>query len=132
MPERLKRLEIVYQDAPIYFVTACTAERRKLLATKAIHSAFKKFGDLSPKHGAWVGRDVLMPDHLHLFGAIDRERMSLSAWLKSLKGALSSKFREDAMSAPYSQKGFFDHVLPLTNRIHRNGIMSARIPSGRA
>src|SRR4029077_4786896 len=89
MPERLKRLEIIYQNLPIYFVTACTAAHQKLLAAEANHNTFKKFGDLSPKYGAWVGSYVLMPDHLHLFVAIDSERMSLSAWLKSLKGTLS-------------------------------------------
>jgi putative transposase len=78
MPERLKRLDMVYQNSPIYFVTACIAKRRKLLANEAIHSAFIGFGDRAPNCGAWVGAYVLMPDHVHLFVAIDAERLSLS------------------------------------------------------
>jgi hypothetical protein len=41
MPERLKRLDMVYQNSPIYFVTAGTAKRRKMPANEAIHSALK-------------------------------------------------------------------------------------------
>jgi putative transposase len=111
MPDRLRRPEIIYQDSPIYFVTACTAGRRKLLADKTIHQAFEEFANSSPNYGAWLGSYVLMPDHFHLFVAIDSERMSLSAWLKSLKGTLSSNFRGKGETPPYWQKGFFDHIL---------------------
>ena len=52
-----------------------------------------------------------MLDHLHLFVAIDGERLTLSAWMKSLKGTLSSKLRGQRHAPPYWQKGFFDHVL---------------------
>ena len=111
MPGRLKRLDIVYQNSPIYFVTVCMAERRKLLANEAIHSAFIGFGDSARHCGAWVGAYVLMPDHVHLFVAIDTEKLSLSRWMKSLKGTLSSKLRAAGEAPPFWQKGFFDHVL---------------------
>jgi putative transposase len=51
-----------------------------------------------------------MPDHLHLFVALEDE-LSLSQWMKSLKGTLSSHFRAARLPSPYWQKGFFDHVL---------------------
>ena len=111
MPERLKRLDIVYQHSPIYFVTACAANRRKLLANEAIHNVFKAFAQCAPNYGAWIGAYVFMPDHIHLFVAIDDKRLSLSVWMKSLKGTLSSKLREQGIASPYWQKGFFDHVL---------------------
>jgi putative transposase len=111
MPERLKRLGLVYQHSPIYFVTACREMRRKLLANEAIHSAFKAFGNSAPNCGAWVGAYVFMPDHLHLFVAIDAEQLSLSEWMKSLKGTLSSKLRVQGNAPPYWQNGFFDHFL---------------------
>ena len=109
--QRLKRLDILYQHFPVYFVTACTAKRQKLLASELIHSAFKAFADSAPKYGAWVGAYVLMPDHLHLFLAIDDQKTNLSKWMKSLKGTLSSVLRAEAKPPPYWQKGFFDHVL---------------------
>ncbi len=52
-----------------------------------------------------------MPDHFHLFIAIDDQKLSLSHWVKSLKGTLSSVLRGEGNSLPYWQKGFFDHVL---------------------
>ena len=53
-----------------------------------------------------------MPDHLHAFVVIDGSRLKLSAWMKSLKGALSSELRGTGGTGPYWQKGFFDHILP--------------------
>ena len=50
-----------------------------------------------------------MPDHLHAFVASDG--LSLSAWCKSLKNALSKTLRTIGYEAPHWQKGFFDHVL---------------------
>ena len=111
MPDRLKRLEMIYRDSPIYFVTACTARRREILADPAIHRTFREFAHSSPAHHAWVGAYVLMPNHLHLFVAIDAESISLSSWVKSLKGTLSAKFRQMEQMPPFWQKGFFDHVL---------------------
>jgi REP-associated tyrosine transposase len=110
-PERLRRLEIIFARSPIYFVTACTSRRRKILATKKVHDSFEAFCRTSPEHGAWIGAYVLMPDHLHLFVAIDDEKITLTGWMKSLKNALSSALRSAGVSSPHFQKGFFDHVL---------------------
>jgi putative transposase len=52
-----------------------------------------------------------MPDHFHLFVAIDDEKLSLSDWVKSLKGTLSSVLRREGKPPPFWQKGFFDHML---------------------
>ena len=83
VPERLRRLDVVYQRRPIYFITMCTAERRKLLANPAIHDAFRSFAKAGSDVGAWIGSYILMPDHLHLFVRIDGERLTLSSWLES-------------------------------------------------
>ena len=111
MPDRLRRLDVVYQHSPIYFVTACTANRQNLLTTEEIHTAFRNFAGSGPTYGAWVGAYVLMPDHFHLFVAIDDQRIRLPAWMKSLKGRVSSELRTAGYIPPYWQKGFFDHVL---------------------
>ena len=111
MRQRLKRLDIIYQHFPIYFVTACTAKRQPLLATETVHRTFKAFGASGPTHGAWIGAYVFMPDHFHLFVAIDDQKLNLSVWAKSLKGTLGSAFRAQENCALSWQKGFFDHVL---------------------
>ncbi len=110
-PRRLGRLETVFVDSPIYFVTSCTANRRKVLAQSPIQHALVEFGESGPAHGAWLGRYVLMPDHLHAFVALDEEKITLATWMKSLKNSLSKSLRACGISAPHWQKTFFDHVL---------------------
>ena len=111
MPERLRRLEYSFQRFPIYFVTACTRERRPVLNNPDIHARLVSFGKEGEKRGAWLGAYVLMPDHLHAFVAIDDERFKLSTWIKSMKNALSKTLRMQNVPSPHWQKGFFDHVL---------------------
>ncbi len=106
---RLRRLDRVFVDSPIYFLTACTWDRREILDCEAVHEAFQIFSLNSPQHGAWVGRYVLMPDHLHLFVSVDE--ISLSNWIKSLKNSLSKTLRSAGIDGPHWQKGFFDHLL---------------------
>ena len=76
-----------------------------------MHQAFIEFATNGPKYGAWVGKYVLMPDHVHAFVALDDERTTLPTWLKSLKNTLSKTFRARKISSPHWQKTFFDHVL---------------------
>jgi len=108
---RLHRLDQIFAPFPIYFVTACTRHRRSLLATYKVHDGFVGFARAGADRGAWVGKYVLMPDHFHIFVAIDDERISLAKWAKSLKNSLSKTFRCERVSAPHWQKTFFDHVL---------------------
>jgi len=67
---RLHRLARIYVRSPVYFVTTCTANRRHILATEAIHESLLHFAQEGPEHGAWIGAYVLMPDHVHAFVAI--------------------------------------------------------------
>jgi REP element-mobilizing transposase RayT len=76
--QRLRRLEIMFVRSPIYFVTACTQNRRNILAMPAIHETFLRFGKEGPLHGAWIGAYVIMPDQLHLFVATDDEKIAIS------------------------------------------------------
>jgi REP element-mobilizing transposase RayT len=127
MPERLKRLDMVYQNSPIYIVTAGTAKRRKMLANEAIHSAFKAFGDCAADCGAWVGAYVFMPDQVHLFVAIDAEQLSLSDWMKSLKGTLSSKLRAQGMPRHIGRKDSSITYFAVVTCIRENGTMCGKI-----
>ncbi len=110
-PQRLGRLETVFVDSPIYFVTACTNRRRKILARSWIHQSFVEFANQGPEFGAWIGCYVLMPDHFHAFIALDEEKITLANWMKSLKNAVSKTLRARNVSGPHWQKAFFDHVL---------------------
>ncbi|HEV2418731.1 MAG TPA: transposase [Terriglobia bacterium] len=108
---RLQRLEWVYTPSPIYFITACIAGRRAVLATTKVHDAFRRFAGSAPSHGVWMGRYVLMPDHFHLFAGFSDRGPDLSSWVRSLKGFLSATLRRNNVPSTHWQKGFFDHVL---------------------
>ncbi len=108
--ERLRRLDRIFAPSPIFFATACSFDRRPLLANDSVHHRFVEFAQAGETHGAYVGAYVLMPDHLHLFVAFEEER-TIASWMKSLKNSLSKAMRGSGVSAPHWQKGFFDHVL---------------------
>jgi putative transposase len=110
-PKRLGRLETVFVDSPIYFVTGCATNRRKIFAQPTVHNAFVEFAQRGPAHGAWIGRYVLMPDHLHAFVAFDDDKITLAKWMKSLKNTISKALRAERIAGPHWQKTFFDHVL---------------------
>ncbi len=65
-PARLERIFQIY-DPPLYFVTFCTAQRRKKLANDVVHRAFVEYAERGDGHNVAVGRYVIMPDHVHLF-----------------------------------------------------------------
>jgi putative transposase len=110
-PHRLRRLDRIFPNFPIYFVTTCTHKRHPVLSNHAMHESLRRFGEVGEARGAWVGAYVIMPDHLHLFVAFDDREMMLQRWMKSLKNALSKTLRKEGVSPPHWQKGFFDHVL---------------------
>jgi putative transposase len=110
-PRRPPRLPTVFQNAdPFYFVTFNTHERRPLLADEALHEAWLAFARRAPDHGVWVGRYVVMPDHIHLFVwlATDTE---LAAWVQASKAVLGKELLRHGHQKPHWQQGFFDHLL---------------------
>ncbi len=110
--QRLKRLDWVFADRPVYFVTACVEGRRPALANKLVFDAFQEFCFEGLERGFFVGRFVLMPDHLHLFIVVPHEvPHALSIWMKGLKRSLTRVLDEMGVSSPHWQKGFFDHVM---------------------
>ena len=112
-PHRLRRLQMTWSSRgrPIFFITICTADRRRWLDTPEVHEAFRLFCERSPTQaGVWVGRYVQMPDHIHVFVSAEGSSQ-LSRWVHSLKGFLATVRRKVAREGRAWQKGFFDHVL---------------------
>jgi putative transposase len=121
---RLRRLDHEFIRDPVYFLTLCTEDRKCILARDEIHNAFVRFSKVAADRGVFVGKYVIMPDHLHLFVRIsvaavcDRHpeqprgrEHPLSMWVKSLKNSLSKEMRILSIPAPHWQKTFFDHIL---------------------
>jgi REP element-mobilizing transposase RayT len=71
--QRLKRLDRLFTSHPLYFVTTNTEDRKPILANAKVHKDFRKFCEAGLTRGVFVGKYVLMPDHLHLFVAFGEE-----------------------------------------------------------
>ena len=125
LPPRLNR---IFPHDPVFFVTACTHRRKRMLANTRVHESFISFSARAySDHNIAVGRYVIMPDHIHLFvcGPVDFE---LGRWMGELKqhlqkaiiGHSAQRLRaasptgrrlQSAIRSPVWQRGFFDHVL---------------------
>ena len=68
--KHLRRLDRVWLPDAVYFVTACTRDRRSLLAQEAAAAVLRReWASASARHGWLIGRYVIMPDHVHFFCA---------------------------------------------------------------
>jgi REP element-mobilizing transposase RayT len=105
-----KRLRWLFTEYPIFYITVCTYNRRRILNGSAVHDSFIQFGLRASEHG-WVGRYVIMPDNIHLFAGFGPESISVSSWLKSFKNTISKTLTNATFGGPHWQKGFFDHVI---------------------
>jgi REP element-mobilizing transposase RayT len=111
--KHLRRLERVWIDWPIYFITTCSFERRPILASAKIANILEEeWRSAHNRHGWAVGRYVIMPDHVHFFCSAELESKTLQTFMQRWKEWSSKRakrelgFREDLW-----QEEFFDHVL---------------------
>ena len=103
------RLTEVFQkyDPPVYFVTLCTSNRRKILAKTAVHSALIEYGHRAEELGIALSRFAIMPDHIHLL-VTGTDDLDLGIWVRGLKRVVAA-----AVTGGRSiwQRGFFDHLI---------------------
>ena len=116
--KHLRRLERIWVDAPIYFVTSCTKNRRQVLASDEVAKVLiDEWHAAHERHGWAVGRYVIMPDHVHFFCRPELAAKTLSEFVGFWKSYTSRKIH--ALGQPRSppaattlwQREFFDHVL---------------------
>jgi REP element-mobilizing transposase RayT len=68
--KHLRHLDRVWIENPIYFITTCTQCRRQVLAVEPIHAILREvWANAEKLYGWYVGRYVVMPDHVHFFCA---------------------------------------------------------------
>lgn len=113
------RLQWIFTEYPIYYITACSYHRRRILDRPDVHNSFVHFASSATKHGVHVGRYVIMPDHIHLLARFGPESPSVSMWMKSVKNAISKTLKNATFSAPHWQRGFFDHVIRSEESYHQ-------------
>jgi len=111
--KHLSRLARVWIKDPVFYVTTCTRERRRILATDDVVSILRDNWERCFRLYGWaVGPYVVMPDHVHFFCWSAREAATLSEFVGKWKEWTSkriSQFLE--IAGPIWQQEFFDHVL---------------------
>ena len=115
----LKRLDAVWVEKPVFFITTCTKNRTPILATKENHQILHEEWTLAlEKHGWAIGRYVVMPDHVHFFCfPCEIESQPLSDFMRHWKEWTSKRIinvagkRSTNLTAPIWQKEFFDHLI---------------------
>src|SRR5881392_532921 len=126
MPERLRRLDYTFQQLPIYFVTACTHQREKILDSIDIHTPCSVRKRRSRARGM-AGR--IRPDARSL-PCICCDRRSTTGSLRLdevLEEAFSKVLRVHNVPSPHWQKGPLITFCAVGNPTRRNGIMFVRI-----
>jgi len=119
MHKHLRRLDRIWIDAPIYFVTACTKNRRAVLACdRTAQILIEEWRAAHERHRWAVGRYVIMPDHVHFFCRPEFDAKTFSEFVGSWKTWTSRGVHKlcgprstTAATAALWQREFFDHIL---------------------
>jgi putative transposase len=109
----LKRLDRIWIENPIFFITACTDERKNILANmQAATILVEEWTAAKERHDWHIGRYVIMPDHVHFFCAPGNEAQDLSVFMKFWKEWTSKKIKKECgIDGPVWQREFFDHLI---------------------
>jgi len=82
------RLDLIYINQPLYFVTFATRDRRSIPSMDRAQLTFQQYAHCANgRFNVAVGRYVIMADHVHLFVRGDRS-FTLSSWIGGLKRAM--------------------------------------------
>jgi len=101
-----KGVFIFLDRATIVFVTVCSRQREKTLATDAVHKALLQAWS---KADLWmIGAYVIMPDHIHFFCSPNDESVSIEPWITFWRREFRRQFGN---AAPRFQSDSFHHRL---------------------
>jgi REP element-mobilizing transposase RayT len=105
---RPQRLDQIYPNEPVYFVTFCTRDRLPIPDLAKAQAALEGYAGRGMREfGTALGRYVIMPDHIHLFVCGDADFV-LSKWVAGLKRVISKTL---GVRGEFWQPTFFDHIL---------------------
>jgi REP element-mobilizing transposase RayT len=117
-------MDFIYPRDPVYFVTFCTRDRRRIPDLEKAQAALESYAQRGvDEFGAALGRYIIMPDHIHLFVSGDPEFV-LSKWVAGLKRTISKLSGSMASSGSRRSSITFCAVMRV---IPKNGNMFVRI-----
>ena len=96
MHKHLRRLQRVWIDWPIYFITTCIFKRRAILASKEVAAILvDEWRNAHDRHGWAIGRYVIMPDHVHFFCSAELDAKTLPTFLQAWKQWTSKRMTRE-------------------------------------
>ena len=105
--DRPHRLDLIYVNQPLYFVTFATRDRKRIPSLDGAKAVLENYAYRTIENfNVALGRYVIMPNHVHLFVRGGRD-FTLSSWIGGLQRAMSVKLESPELWQP----GFFDHIL---------------------
>ena len=120
--DRPHRLDLLYIDQPLYFVTFATRDRKNISSLDRAQFAREQYARCGMTDiNVALGRYVIMPDHVHLFVRGDRS-FTLSSWIGGLKRAMSVALKSSRLWQP----GFLITFCVAMKAMRRNGITSGQ------
>ena len=104
---------IPFAKYPLYYFTACVEHRRAILACELAKGILVDIWRNSAGHDGWfVGRFMIMPDHIHFFASPAACAKSRADWCKTWKSIASRRIMKSmGVPAPIWQADSFDHIL---------------------
>ena len=102
-----------FGNGTIVFITVCTHAREPLLASPVVHTTIREVWNKSAQLNGWfVGRYVLMPDHVHLFACPGQGAVSLADWIQLWKTITAKSInRTLSRRGALWQADYFDRFL---------------------
>ena len=89
-PVRKKSARGVLQvngQSTVVFLTVCTRDRKRWLVHPGVHEMVREAWEHA--EAWWVGKYLLMPDHLHLFCTPHQPDVKLNEWVRFWKGTFT-------------------------------------------
>src|SRR6266404_5244843 len=140
MHKHLRRLERVWIESPIYFVTTCTRDRRAVLARDDVAKILiEEWSAAQDRHGWAIGRYVIMPNHVHFFCRPVYDAKTLPEFVGAWKNWTSRKISQlsrprsaTAATTPLWQREFLITFFVPARAIRKSGTTSSTIRCARA
>jgi len=110
-PKRPRVKDFSYKGQFAYFITICTALKKKLFVSQEVFElVFNYLRETSKEFGFGIYAYCFMPDHLHLLIVAEDETADLNKFLKTFKQKSAFYFKME-FGEKLWQPSFYDHVL---------------------
>lgn len=112
-PPPLRRLDRIWIDDPIFFITTNVSNREPLLACDDAHAVILEVFETGQHLHRWlIGSYVVMPDHVHFFCSACRDAAPLDTFVGKWKEWTSKFFKRRLGWETFAwQHRFHDHLL---------------------